>query len=163
MLIELNGRCGHSLRPQGYSNNITATITLTVAFYGAILILFSQPGELFANLAFKAPVCREIIACLCYFRREVIRYMSRVVAWQLLPKMSAMPTHGRCRWQLRPGIALLALARRKVNAPLLRRLFTWPARQKATLSTLRLKPRWRMLANFRIMTCRFICVMRRRN
>ena len=71
VLIELNGRCGHSLRPQGYSNNITATITLTVAFYGAILILFSQPGELFANLAFKAPVCREIIACLCYFRREV--------------------------------------------------------------------------------------------
>lgn len=82
---------------------------------------------------------------------------------QLLPKMSAMPTHGRCRWQLRPGIALLALARRKVNAPLLRRLFTWPARQKATLSTLRLKPRWPMLANVRIMTCRFICVMRRRN
>ena len=72
-------------------------------------------------------------------------------------------THGRCRWQLRPGIALLALARRKVNAPLLRRLFTWPARQKATLSTLRLKPRWPMLANVRIMTCRFICVMRRRN
>ncbi len=34
---------------------------------------------------------------------------------------------------------------------------------KATPSTLRLKPRWRMLANFRIMTCRFICVMRRRN
>ncbi len=92
-----------------------------------------------------------------------IRYMSRVVAWQLLPKMSAMPTHGRCRWQLRPGIALLALARRKVNAPLLRRLFTWPVRQKATLSTLRLKPRWPMLANVRIMTCRFICVMRRRN
>ena len=23
---------------------------------------------------------------------------------QLLPKMSAMPTHGRCRWQLRPGL-----------------------------------------------------------
>lgn len=61
------------------------------------------------------------------------------------------------------GIALLALARRKVNAPLLRRLFTRPARQKATLSTLRLKPRWPMLANARIMTCRFICVMRRRN
>ena len=39
-----------------------------------------------------------------------------------------------------------------------------PARQKATLSsTLRLKPRWPMLANARIMTCRFICVMRRRN
>ena len=34
---------------------------------------------------------------------------------------------------------------------------------KATLSTLRLKPRWPMLANVRIMTCRFICVMRRRN
>ncbi|STJ17702.1 putative ATPase [Escherichia coli] len=64
---------------------------------------------------------------------------------------------------MRPGIALLALARRKVNAPLLRRLFTWPVRQKATLSTLRLKPRWPMLANVRIMTCRFICVMRRRN
>ena len=31
------------------------------------------------------------------------------------------------------GLLLLALARRKVNAPLLRRLFTWPARQKATL------------------------------
>lgn len=60
-------------------------------------------------------------------------------------------------------IALPELARRKENAPLLRRLFTWPARQKATLSTLRLKPRWRMLANVRIMTCRFICVMRRRN
>lgn len=106
-------------------------------------------------------------AALYWYARIItavaIRYMSRVVAWQLLPKMSAMPTHGRCRWQLRPGIALLALARRKVNAPLLRRLFTWPVRQKATLSTLRLKPRWPMLANVRIMTCRFICVMRRRN
>lgn len=60
------------------------------------------------------------------------------------------------------GIALLALARRKVNAPLLRRLFTACA-PKVTLSTLRLKPRWPMLANARIMTCRFICVMRRRN
>ena len=92
-----------------------------------------------------------------------IRYMSRVAVWRLRLKTSVMPIHGRCRWQLRPGIALLALARRKVNAPLLRRLFTWLARQKATLSTLRLKPRWPMLANARIMTCRFICVMRRRN
>ncbi|SPX10964.1 putative ATPase [Escherichia coli] len=74
-----------------------------------------------------------------------IRYMSRVAVWRLRLKTSVMPIHGRCRWQLRPGIALLALARRKVNAPLLRRLFTWPARQKATLSTLRLKPRWPML------------------
>uniref|UniRef100_UPI00404429EE AAA family ATPase n=1 Tax=Klebsiella pneumoniae TaxID=573 RepID=UPI00404429EE len=38
----------------------------------AILILFSEPGELFANFALKPPVCRVIIARLRHFLREVL-------------------------------------------------------------------------------------------
>ncbi|AEW72919.1 hypothetical protein EcWSU1_01480 [Enterobacter ludwigii] len=65
------GKCDHSLRPQGYIANITATIALTVAFYRAILILSGEPGELFANLAFKTSVCGVIIAGLCHLLREI--------------------------------------------------------------------------------------------
>ncbi|PJE85468.1 hypothetical protein CU276_02355 [Yersinia kristensenii] len=36
-----------------YSANLTATARLAVAFYRAILILLSQPCQLFTNFAFQ--------------------------------------------------------------------------------------------------------------
>ncbi|QHB32190.1 hypothetical protein F0T03_08465 [Yersinia canariae] len=39
--------------PSGYSANLTATARLAVAFYRAILILLSQPCQLFTNFPFQ--------------------------------------------------------------------------------------------------------------
>ncbi|XPE66388.1 hypothetical protein ACNKHR_02105 [Shigella flexneri] len=61
-----------------------------------------------------------------------------------------------------PGIALLASARRKVNARLFRRLYLACAPKSNAVYTA-FKAALAILANARIMTYRFICVMRRRN
>ncbi|XNM56048.1 hypothetical protein ACLK1Z_05365 [Escherichia coli] len=53
------------------------------------------------------------------------------------------------------GLGLLSgVARRKSERAIFRRLFTWPARAKSNAVCTALKPRWLMLANVRIMTCR---------
>ncbi|PJE88891.1 hypothetical protein CU280_04365 [Yersinia mollaretii] len=43
----------NSYLPSGYSANLTATAKLAVAFYRAILILLSQPCQLFTDFTFQ--------------------------------------------------------------------------------------------------------------
>ncbi|OVZ98016.1 hypothetical protein EQP49_01755 [Yersinia sp. 2105 StPb PI] len=51
---EINDVSGINSRLQStYSANLTATARLAVAFYRAILILFSQPCQLFTNFTFQ--------------------------------------------------------------------------------------------------------------
>lgn len=78
-------------------------------------------------------------------------------------KMSATPTHGRCRSPFRRGIALPASGRRKANGRLPRPLSIWPARRKATPSTPPLKRRCPTRGIVLTTTFRCICAMRRRS
>ncbi|VDY35152.1 Uncharacterised protein [Morganella morganii] len=54
-----------------YISHLTATAALTVAFYRAILILLSKPGEFLADFSFHAPVCRKIVTGITHFRRKI--------------------------------------------------------------------------------------------
>ncbi len=92
-----------------------------------------------------------------------IRYTSRVAAWRLRRRMSAMPIRAPCRSPSPPGTALPESGLRKANELLPRLLFIWPARRKVTRYTLPSKRRCRMHASVRIMMYRFICAMHRQN
>lgn len=88
-----------------------------------------------------------------------IRYMSRVAAWRLRRKTSAMPIRAPCRSRFPPGIALPESGLRRVSAPLLRLLSIWPAHRKAMQCIPPSKRRCRMHVNVRITTFRYTFAM----
>ncbi|MPN38689.1 hypothetical protein SDC9_186214 [bioreactor metagenome] len=79
------------------------------------MILSVEPGELFANLAFKTSVCGVIIARLCHFLREVL-FSGGIGIW-LIMGVTIFLTVAHLLHQLRRRIA-------QVNRHVVIRTFT---------------------------------------